>query len=758
MAKRRGSTTRRPSSTSTDAPRALSKAEGERDLTKAPESAASAKSSARSSHPASREENISAAPERARAESGRSAVRRPNDAGQLAKRVGEVARAVSSRLLGPPGEYLFEIKYDGYRILAAKSGDDVRLTTRNGHDWTARFAAIAEAVARLPVREIVVDGEACVVDAEGRPSFASLQRHLSGEGGVGAHAFPAFDVLWLDGRDLRGLAVEERRRLLERVLEGAPPPLSFSRSIEGDLETLLAAARGAGLEGLVAKRKGSPYVAGATTSWIKLKFELRQDCVVCGYTPMSGTNVAGALVLGVYEDDGRFVYAGKVGTGLTDAMRSEFARTLDRGARAQSEREKEGESESGGSGGSGGSRRESARRACPFAVDPRIPDVRWAEPTICVEIGLREWTRDGSPRAPRLLGLREDKDPRECVRESAAGVVDTTHAPRGTRPKAGAPIAPIERAARIAAPRSSTTVPLTNPDKVLFPKDGIHKRDVFDYYGDVAAVMLPHLRGRPIQMQRWPHGIDAEEWFQHDAPPKAPPFVRQLPFDRDPDRAVEKGARQKWRIVVENVETLRYLANLAALTLHQRSAHLPPEPASDEAIERALAMPDYVVIDLDPGEGPFSDLIRVALAVRRLLDALELESLVKTSGKRGLHVMVPLAPGHTHDDALAFAIEVGRAVAKVLPSIATVELRKDRRRGALYVDALQNGRGRTIVCPYSLRALDGAPVSTPLDWSEVHDGLDPSAFNLRTIRRRIDARGDLLAPLLRGKGILPRTR
>jgi bifunctional non-homologous end joining protein LigD len=234
--------------------------------------------------------------------------------------------------------------------------------------------------------------------------------------------------------------------------------------------------------------------------------------------------------------------------------------------------------------------------------------------------------------------------------------------------------------------------------------------------------------------------------------------VRQLPFDRDPDSAFEKGARQKWRVIVENVETLQYLANLAALTLHQRSAHLPPDAASDEAVERALAALDYVLIDLDPGDGPFTDVVRVALAVRTLLDALELESVVKTTGKRGLHVFVPLAPGHTHDDAASFAMEVSRAVAKVLPDISTVELRKDKRRGLLYLDAGQNGRGRTVACPYTLRAKDGAPVSTPLDWSEVTPSLDPSAFNIRTIRERVARTGDLLAPLLRGKGILPRVR
>ncbi len=665
----------------------------------------------------------------------------PNkDAHELARVVGDVSRAVSSRLLGPPSEYLFEVKFDGYRIVASKAGADVRLTSRAGHDWTARFPEVARAVATLPVREAVFDGEVCVVDAIGRPSFEALQRHLSGERNVGHLIFAMFDLLWLDGRDLRSLPLEERRRLLDDVMGDAPSPLTFSRSIQGEMGDIVAAARGAGLEGLVAKRKGSIYTAGPTQAWIKIKFELRQDVAITGYTPMTGTKVVGALIVGLYDDEGNFVYAGKVGTGMSDKLRADLAHELDA--------------------------RRAHGNACPFARDPKIPDAIYTAPGRVIELGLREWTRDGSPRFPRFLGFRDDKTAAECLRESVDGFVDMSHAPRGTKKgrDARGPLAPggARDAEDDAIPpplsQRAGLVKLSNADKVLYPKDGITKRDIFAYYTDISPVMLPHLRGRPIHMQRWPDGIDKEEWFQHAAPPKAPPFVRQLPFDRDPDSAFEKGARQKWRIIPENVETLQYLANLAALTLHQRSSHLPPDATTDEVIAKALAMPNYVVIDLDPGDGPFSDLIRVAWAVRALLDALELESVVKTSGQRGLHIFVPLAPGHTHDDASAFAIEVARAVAKVLPDISTVETRKDKRKGRLYVDALQNGRGRTIVCPYSLRAKDGAPVSTPVEWNEVTDALDPGAFNLKTIRQRVDKRGDLLAPLLRGKGILPKVR
>ncbi|HWL88057.1 MAG TPA: non-homologous end-joining DNA ligase, partial [Polyangiaceae bacterium] len=301
-------------------------------------------------------------------------------------------------------------------------------------------------------------------------------------------------------------------------------------------------------------------------------------------------------------------------------------------------------------------------------------------------------------------------------------------------------------------------VPLSNADKVLYPRDGITKQDIYDYYTDIAPVMLPHLRGRPIHMQRWPHGIDEEEWFQHRLPPKAPDYVRRIAFSRDKApwyRVADKG-RVKERIVVENVATLQWLANLAALTLHQWASHAPPEAESSTDIHGALAQADYVCIDLDPGEATrWEEVIRIAHAVRTLLEALSMVSVVKTSGKRGLHVIIPLARGPSHDDAVIFGERIARAVAKVLPDIATVERMKEKRRGRLYVDYGQNGGGRTIVSPYTLRAIDRAPVSAPLLWEEVTNQLDPRAFNLRNIRARVHKHGDLLAACLNPTQTLP---
>ncbi len=647
--------------------------------------------------------------------SGRTATRGParvgaSSAGKTAQTllaaVGEVMLATSSTKVDDPARYLYEIKYDGYRLLAVKAGRDVRLFSRRNLDWTGRFQLIADAVAALPVREAVLDGEACAVDERGRPSFGRLQEWLSGDTRSAKLAYAAFDLLWVDGRDLRGEPIEARRELLEALVKDAPAPLSFSRSIEGELGDLVRLAKAQHLEGLLAKRKGSPYVGGRSTSWLKLKFERRQECAIVGYIPIKDAGVprseggpqeVGALLLGVVRDDGKLHFAGRVGTGFDTRTRKSLAERLD-------------------------TLRVSAP---PLEGAPSLREARWAEPRLVCEIGFAEWTRDGSARQPRFLGLREDKLPMECVREPDAEVE--------------VPPAP--------PPRRRETPKLANPDKVLFPRDGICKRDVWDYYTAIAPVMLPHLAGRPLTLQRWPDGIEGEEWYQQNAPDKIPGYVRLL--------EVGEHHGNKKRIVADNVESLQWLANLAALTIHQWASHAPRSAQTKEEIVRALGQPDYFVLDLDPGDGTWAHLVEVALAIRKLLEALELESVVKTSGKRGIHIVVPIARGPSHEQATAFAEQIARAVAKVLPQIATVERMKDKRRGRLYVDFGQNGEGRTIVAPYTIRALDGAPVSTPIAWSEVTESLDPRSLNLRTVLARVEKHGDLFAQALRGKSALP---
>jgi bifunctional non-homologous end joining protein LigD len=663
--------------------------------------------------------------------SGKAATRGPlrvgaSDQGKSARALveflGEPALATADVKVTSGKDWLFEIKYDGYRLLACKAAADVRLYTRRANDWTERFRPVAESIGKLPARECVVDGEACIIDAEGRPSFGALQDWLA-SGAVGKPKpatliYAAFDLLWLDGRDLRREPIERRRELLEGLLRQAKPPVLVSRAVEGSLEDLLQAARTNGLEGLIAKRRGSAYVSGRSQQWVKLRFDRRQECAIVGYIPMAGTHDdVGALLLAVVERarPGVLVFAGRVGTGFDARTRHAL------GARLNEHR-------------SAGPEIENA---------PRIKDARWTKPALVCECVFTEWTRDGSMRHPRFLALREDKTPLECVREedAAAAVPDAP-----PEPAAHAPSSP--RAPPPAAMTSRDVPKLSNPAKVLFPRDAIAKRDIWDYYTAIAPLMLPHLAGRPLTLQRYPNGIDEAEWYQQNAPDKTPDFVR----------LVDAGPRHdhKKRIVCDNLATLQWLANLAALTLHGWSAHVPAEATSRAAIDQAMAQPDYVVLDLDPGDGPWSHLIEVARAVRALLDALHLETLVKTSGKRGVHVIVPIAHGPTHDEVTSFAEQIARAVAKVLPKIATVERMKDKRGGKLYVDYGQNGEGKTVVAPYTIRARDGAVVSTPIEWDELEESLDPRRFTIRSVLERVKDRGDLYAGALRGTQKLPK--
>jgi bifunctional non-homologous end joining protein LigD len=649
--------------------------------------------------------------------SGRRATRGPRRAGgsaagktarNLYEAVGPPALATPVSALPDPVHWTFEIKYDGYRLLACRAGSDVRLYTRSANDWTHRFEEIKKAVSELPVDECVIDGEVCAFDEVGRSSLSALQQWLAGQKGRAHVACVAFDLLWLDGRDLRAEPVEARRELLERLLEGHGPILSFSRSADGEPAKLVQVVKDAGLEGLIAKRRGSRYPAGRTSDWLKLRFYRRQECAIAGWIPMVGTaDQVGALLLAV-ADGQRLVFAGRVGTGFDASTRRSLARRLD--AHPASAPQVEGA--------------------------PRTKGANWAIPTLVCECRFVDWTRDGSMREPRYLGLREDKVPLEAVRELGQAEGRTSRQVEG------------DRTARPSGMKGGGRGPhLLRPEKILFPRDGITKRDIWDYFANIAPVLLPHLSGRPLTLQRYPDGIDGQEWYQQNAPAKTPAFVRLV--DVGPLH------ENKNRIVCDNLETLQWLANLAALTIHQWSCHVPATATTRASIDRALAQPDYFVLDLDPGSGPWAHVIEVAHAVRTLLEALALEGFVKTSGKRGLHIAVPTASGSTHDQATEFAEQIARAVAKVLPQIATVERMKDKRGGKLYVDYGQNGEGRTIVSPYAIRARDGAVVSTPIQWDEVTERLDPTTFTIRTVLERVSKHGDLFAGAMRTPQRMP---
>lgn len=583
----------------------------------------------------------------------------------------------------PDRHWTHELKYDGFRALCALANGRVAIWSRNRLDLAGRFPHIARALAQIVVGDAVIDGEIAVLDADGAPRFELLQ-----QGHDDRAILFAFDLLRLDGEDLRSRPLEERRDLLVSLLSNVPACLRLTEVLDREGPAALQEAADRGFEGIISKRRGSRYENRRSPNWKKVKVQATQEAAVVGFTRTStGGDAVGSLLLAVHDGEG-FVYAGKVGTGFTARQRAQLYRAL-------APREV---------------RSPTARGA------PRSRAYHWVEPALVAQVRFTEWTDDGRLRHPVFLGLRDDKRPEACVREA---------------------LPPRERARKAKAP--APEVELTNPDKLLWPRDGITKRDLAAYFEQMAEPLLRALADRPLALEHWPKGIDEPSWFHQNIGDEARDWMTLV---ETPTRSERGKVRH---LVADSPAALRWLAQFNVLTLHMWSSRAPH-----------LSQPDWVVFDLDPAEGEgIAQAVEVARAIHTLLEALSLPSVPKTSGKRGLHVLVPLAAGHTHEDALSFALAVGRAVAQVLPSV-TLERSKAERRRRLYLDCLQNGFGKTIVAPYSPRGVDGAPVSAPLRWSEVDDALDPLRFTVRTMPARLAEVGDLFRPALEQGVRLPR--
>ncbi len=579
----------------------------------------------------------------------------------------------------PPGEWHKEVKYDGYRALSALANGRVAIWTRNGLDLAGRFPGVARALSRIVVGDAVLDGEVCVLDPQGVPRFELIQQGRTEE----AVLF-VFDLLRLDGEDLRARPIEERQDLLRSVVSNAPPEVRFAESVPGDVSAALESVRARGLEGLVLKAPRSPYEKSRSRLWLKLKAQANQELAVIGWTPGKGNTSGslGALLLGVADGKGGYEFAGK----------------------------------------------EDARDTPPARGAPRMRDARWVNPRLVAQVRFTEWTSDGKLRHPAFQGLRADKKPEEAVREKPSEVPQT-----GKRKKRE------PRAPKRAASSDAGAQKLTNPDRLLYPKDGITKAEVAAYSDAVAPALLHALRDRPVTLVHWNQGIDKPSWFQQDLGSMAEDWMR---IAETPARTKQGVVRH---LVVDGPRALRWLAQNSVLEIHAWHSRA-----------QSLTQPDWVVFDLDPAEGKTIDqALEVAEVLQGMFERLGLPSVPKTTGKRGLHILVPLAAGHTYEDAQAFALQVGETVAKQLKNV-TLERSKSKRAGRLYFDCMQNAYGKTVVAPYSLRGVPGAPVSTPLRWSEVKPGLDPREHNLRTLPQRLRREGDLFAPALAQGVRLPR--
>ena len=448
---------------------------------------------------------------------------------------------------------------------------------------------------------------------------------------------------------------------------------------------------GEGLEGIVAKKLTSRYETRRSKEWLKIKALNEQEFIIIGWNPSThSSREVGSLHLAVKGKDGQLHYAGKVGTGFSAKQRVWFRDVLSR----------------------------DVVPASPAKDAPRVKVATWVRPRLVGQVAFTEWTGDGRLRHPAFRGLREDKSPEEVVREKPIKTRGPRTAARGPR---------------------SQSVTLSNPDRLLYPRDKITKQDVANYYDAVAQPMIRALRDRPLTLEHWNQGIDKPSWFHQNIGREAPDWVTTI------DTPTRASSRKTVRhLVVDRPETLRWLAQMSVLTIHMWAAR-----------GANLNEPDWMVFDLDPAKGKgIEQAIEAAGVIRGLLENLELPSVPKTSGKRGIHVFVPLAAGTTHEEATEFACSISAAVAREVPTM-TVERAIAQRRGRLYLDCLQNGYGKTIVAPYSLRAIDGAPVSAPLRWEEIHRKLDPKKFNLRTMPDRLAKVGDLFEGAFRNRAKLP---
>jgi len=628
-----------------------------------------------------------------------------------------VAPMLATLVKSPPSgdEWLHELKYDGVRVIAYLERGAVRLESRSGRDQTALYPEIAEAIAELVADRAIVDGEIVALDENGHPSFHRLQPRMQAaprEAERLRREIPAvaflFDLLYLDGYDLRSSPIEMRKEVLAALLDGAPAPLLYSDHVVGQGEAFFGLASQSAVEGIVSKRLGSAYVSKRSANWMKVKRIQEGEFVIGGFTAPQGSRAhLGALLIGLYEGD-VLRYVTRVGSGLDSATLGSLYDEL----------------------------RRRERRDPPFANPPAIRGARWVEPQLVCRVRFGEWTDDGALRAPVFAGLVADVAPGDCrMPQGSAGGEAPLEAPleatlEETLKETQEVREPRPRHLVDHSPRPGE-VRLANPDKVLFPEDGIVKRDIFEYFRQVAPILLPHLRDRPLSLQRWPNGIAGESFFQKDAPDVIPPFVRTEPI------ASEDSRRTIRYIIADNEETLLWLANLTAFTLHPWGSRVG-----------SLENPDFMILDLDPKEAPFSRVVRVARELKELLDAVGLRSYPKTTGSSGLHVYVPLEPEYSYEQVRGFAELVARVVASRLPDEATVELKVEQRGGRIYLDHLRNRMGQTAAGPYVVRALPTAPVSAPLTWEEVNERLGPRQFTIRNLPPRVAEHGDLWRPVL----------
>ncbi|WP_440061132.1 DNA ligase D [Pseudomonas syringae] len=586
----------------------------------------------------------------------------------------------------PAGDWLYEIKFDGYRMLTRIQNDEVRLFTRNGNDWTDQLPELTKALKGLKLQDSWFDGEVVVLDEQGLPDFQGLQNAFD-EGHSKNIFYYLFDMPFLSGEDLREVPLEQRRDALKQVLGSQRSRLlRYSDAFQAGHQDIVASAAAMGLEGVIGKRAGSAYVGKRNADWIKLKCRLRQEFVIVGYTAPQGSRSAfGALLLAVNDDAQGLVYAGRVGTGFTEATLKHVHKQL----------------------------KPLHREESPLAkklTSAQARGVQWVEPTLVCEAEFAQWTREGIVRQAAFFGLRGDKPAGDVVREDAQPAEAASVTPEPSRQ-------PGKKTARGKVDVAGTGI--SHPQRVIDSTTGTKKIELAQFYESIADWILPYLNKRPVALLRCPEGIDGEQFFQKHAEHLAIPHIRQL------DRALDPGHAALMEI--DSVQALVGAAQMGAIELHTWGA-------TRDRIET----PDHFVLDLDPDPAlPWRSMIEATQMVLAVLEELGLEAFLKTSGGKGMHIIVPLARQAEWDTVKAFAKAIAEFISRQLPERFTATMGPKNRVGKIFIDYLRNSRGGSTVTAYSVRARPGLPVSVPIALHEL-TGLTSSAqWDITNLEQRL---------------------
>ncbi|MGV8993937.1 MAG: DNA ligase D [Flavobacterium sp.] len=587
-------------------------------------------------------------------------------------------------------EWIFETKYDGYRAFAQIENGSCHLVSRNANSFDKKFQELLEPLRNLK-NNILLDGEIVVQDSKGRDKFQWLQNHDK-DPSKGELKYFVFDILYFNGYDLRNLPLVTRKKILKGILPKSKNIL-YSEHIEKDGIRFFAKAEQNQLEGIIAKKATSKYNEGKRSKdWLKIKTTLQQEMVIGGYTSPQGSRTGiGALICGYYEGE-KLLYSGKVGTGFDEITLKELEKKL----------------------------KKLERNTPPFDQEPKLKDAHWVTPSLVAQIKFMEWTDDGNMRHPVFLGLKTDKNAQKVTLESK---VATKEDPKIISTK--------------DATLVNSKVAFTNLEKPFWPKLNLTKGDVVRYYDRISDLILPFMIDRPQSLRRNPDGIKNEGFFQKNVAGLTPDWISTRKIkSKSTEESIEY-------LLCQDRDTLLFLANWGSIEMNPWSSRVG-----------SINSPDYMVFDLDPLDASIKDLVTTALKVKEFLDKMELKSFIKTSGGKGLHIYIPIKNDYTYKQTQNICHILSQMVHRDLPEITSLERSPSKRKGKIYLDYLQNAKGKTMASVYSVRPRENAGVSTPLKWSEVNFALDLGSFNLKTIDARLKKEGDLWSGFFENKNDL----